>query len=701
MRHRLLPLALKDLAGPVACQAGQSPASSGAVPVRGAADAKVVILVFGDFACTTCSGLEPVLTGIRQEFPTDVQIVFKHNPAPGHAEAMLAHEAAVEAGRQGKFWEMHDLLAANPSKLEPDQLTGYARALKLDVEAFSRRPGRPHPSRRRRARHARGEGSRHQRHPDALHQRAPRQRRAAGGGAHYADQEPRRRWRRQRPGAAPPTALDLTGAPIRGAANAPVTIVEFSDFQCGFCFRVNPTLVQLLDRYPGKVRVLFKHSPIEGHTAAPLAHRAAFAAQQQGKFWEMHDRIFANQRAMDREALLAHAAALGLERGKFIADLDGPAATGGPRSRPGRGRQGRRRRHPDLLHRWRAARRRPADRGLRRGDRQGTGGPDGGDTLIAGAARRRARGRRADTIRPCNEPGWCPRSSVLLAVPAAADPRLPAIFSDHMVLQQQMPLGVWGWAAPDERIEVRLRAQRVTTTADRQGRWQVTLAPETAGGPDELVVAGATATKRFTDVLIGEVWIGSGQSNMQWEVRQAQDADTEIAAANHPRIRLFSVKRVTALEPKDDVTPMDAAPTWMVATPASVTNFSAIGYFFSRELQKARGNVPIGFIHSSWGGTPAEAWTRRDVLAEDPALAPLLAQYRRIEGEYPSQRYGYERRLPDLDRGRQGLEGGQPGCAADAGHAGAARRAQNPHRPATLWNAIIAPITSFAIRGVL
>lgn len=290
----------------------------------------------------------------------------------------------------------------------------------------------------------------------------------------------------------------------------------------------------------------------------------------------------------------------------------------------------------------------------------------------------------------------------LLASPAAADPRLPAIFSDHMVLQQQMPLGVWGWAAPDERIEVRLRSQRVSTTADRQGRWQVTLAPETAGGPDELVVAGATVTKRFTDVLIGEVWIGSGQSNMQWEVRQAQDADKEIAAANHPRIRLFSVKRVTAGEPKDDVTPMDAAPTWMVATPASVTNFSAVGYFFSRELQKARGNVPIGFIHSSWGGTPAEAWTRRDVLAEDPALQPLLAQYRRIEGEYPSQRYGYERRLPIWSEAMKAWQAANPKPETPIPGMPAPRGGpEDPHRPASLWNAMIAPLTPFAIRGVL
>jgi sialate O-acetylesterase len=291
---------------------------------------------------------------------------------------------------------------------------------------------------------------------------------------------------------------------------------------------------------------------------------------------------------------------------------------------------------------------------------------------------------------------------LLLASPAAADPRLPAIFSDHMVLQQQMPIGVWGWAAPDERIEVRLRAQRVSTTARRDGRWTVTLAPETAGGPDELVVAGATATKRFVDVLIGEVWVGSGQSNMQWAVRQAQDADKEIAAANYPRIRLFSVKRVTALDPKDDVTPMDEAPTWVAATPASIPNFSAIGYFFSRDLQKARGNVPIGFIHSSWGGTPAEAWTRRDALAEDPALQPLLAQYRRLEGEYPSQRYGYDRRVPIWNDAIKAWQAANPKPETPIPGMPAPRGGpEDPHRPASLWNAMIAPITPFAIRGVL
>jgi sialate O-acetylesterase len=297
---------------------------------------------------------------------------------------------------------------------------------------------------------------------------------------------------------------------------------------------------------------------------------------------------------------------------------------------------------------------------------------------------------------------WLVLTTLLVAAgPASAAPRLPAIFSDHMVLQQQMPLAVWGWAEPGERVEVRLRAQRASATAERDGRWHVVLAPETAGGPDELTVTGTGAPVRFTDVLIGEVWIGSGQSNMQWAVREADAADAEIAAANHPRIRLFSVKRVTAREPKDDVTPMDDAPTWAAASPANIARFSAVGYYFARALQQARGNVPVGIIHSSWGGTPAEAWTRRAVLEDDPALTPLLAQYRRIEGEYPSLRYGYEKRLPIWNDALKAWKTANPGATPIPGMPAPRGGPEDPHRPASLWNAMIAPITPFAIRGVI
>jgi protein-disulfide isomerase len=331
-RRLLISSALAALlVGPVvACQAAQSPAASqtpaGMAPVRGSATASVVLLVFSDLSCTTCGGLEPALKAIRDEFPNDVQIVFKHNPAPGDAKAWIAHEAAVEAGRQGKFWEMYGLIAANPGKLEADHLAGYAKTLGLDAGAFAKAL---------KARTHRGVVER-----DVLEAKAlgatgtltlfinGRRGNGVPPGAALSNLIKNLVAGGDGSGPAPVTAgtLDLSGAPIRGAADAPVTIVEFSDFQCGFCFRVNPTLLQLLDRYKGRVRVAFKHSPIEGHTAAPLAHRAAFAAQQQGKFWEMHDRIFANQRAMEREALLAHASALGLDLARFTADLDSPKA---------------------------------------------------------------------------------------------------------------------------------------------------------------------------------------------------------------------------------------------------------------------------------------------------------------------------------------------------------------------------------------
>jgi protein-disulfide isomerase len=318
------------LAGPAACQAAQSPSAAqppaGMAPVRGSTTAGVVLLVFSDLSCTSCADLEPALKAIRDAFPKDVQIVFKHNPAPDDVKARMAHEAAVEAGRQGKFWEMHDLLAANPTRLEAAHLAGHARTLGLDAAAFAEalKAGTHRAVVERDVLEAkalgatgtltlfingrRGNGV----PPVPVITNLIKNLLAGGDGS----------------GPAPVTAgsLDLSGVPIRGAADAPVTIVEFSDFQCGFCYRVNPTLAQLLDRYNGKVRLLFKHSPIEGHTAAPLAHRAAYAAQQQGKFWEMHDRIFANQRAMDREALLAHASALGLDRARFTADLDSPRA---------------------------------------------------------------------------------------------------------------------------------------------------------------------------------------------------------------------------------------------------------------------------------------------------------------------------------------------------------------------------------------
>lgn len=294
------------------------------VPLRGDATAPIVIMVFSDFQCPSCAQLETMLADVGREFPKDVQIVFKHNPLAIHAQAPLAHEAAIEAGRQGRFWEMHDLLLANQGKLGREDLLTYARQLKLDVAAFTRaldtRLHRPSVERDRAEARALGiesapvlfiNGRRGQGVPPATQFKAFIKSLASGG-----DGTPE-------PPPVSPSSFDLTGSPAKGADTAPVTIIEFSDFQCGFCQRANRTIAQLLAKYPEKVRLVFKHFPLEMHQEAGLAHRAAFAAQQQGRFWEMHDAIFGNQRAIARADLIQRASALKLDVARFTADMDG------------------------------------------------------------------------------------------------------------------------------------------------------------------------------------------------------------------------------------------------------------------------------------------------------------------------------------------------------------------------------------------
>jgi protein-disulfide isomerase len=300
-------------------------AQSPVLPARGEPSAAIVILLFSDFQCPSCAKVEETLKEVRDAFPKDVQVIFKHSPLPIHADAPLAHELAIEAARQGKFWEMHDLLFANQEKLKRADLDGYAQKLGLNMpavtKALAERTHRPAVERDLVEARALGvtgtptiylNGRRAVGLPSAPAMINVIKSLLAGGDG-------------TEPPTVPMSTFDLTGAPTKGPANAPVTIVEFSDFQCGFCFRVNATVAQLLAKYPDKVRLVFKHYPlVELHKDAPMGHRAALAAQDQGKFWEMHDRLFANQRAMTREDMLAHAKALGLDMTRFTADLDSP-----------------------------------------------------------------------------------------------------------------------------------------------------------------------------------------------------------------------------------------------------------------------------------------------------------------------------------------------------------------------------------------
>lgn len=193
-----------------------------------------------------------------------------------------------------------------------------------------------------------------------------------------------------------------------------------------------------------------------------------------------------------------------------------------------------------------------------------------------------------------------------LSTPAFADVKLPAVLGSHMVLQRDQPLPVWGWAEKGEEVTVTFAGQTKTATADDKGNWKVTLDAVKANAmPQSLTVKGKN-TVDLTDILVGDVWIGSGQSNMEWPLTATQKSKEAIEAANHPNIRLFHVPKVQVKEPAQDV-----KAAWVACDPKTVGNFSAVLYYFGVRLQKDV-NVPMGLINSSWGGSPIEPWTVTD-----------------------------------------------------------------------------------------
>lgn len=271
-----------------------------------------------------------------------------------------------------------------------------------------------------------------------------------------------------------------------------------------------------------------------------------------------------------------------------------------------------------------------------------------------------------------------------------ADVRLPHIFGSHMVLQRDMPVPVWGWADADEEVTVTFRDQSKSTKGGADGKWQVTLDSLSLGEPAALTVKGRN-TLTLDDVLVGEVWLASGQSNMQWSIKQAIDPDLESLAAGHPQIRLFYVPRVAKAEPQTDV---DAQ--WTACTPESISEFSAVCYFFGRQLQETL-QVPVGLIHTSWGGTRAEAWTSTEVMASRGEFKPILEKWEKdiaawdpdaAKTKYEETLAAWEKKA-DSDRQR----GPRPQPPQDP--------KTSQHRPSTLYNAMIAPLVPFAVRGAI
>jgi len=280
------------------------------------------------------------------------------------------------------------------------------------------------------------------------------------------------------------------------------------------------------------------------------------------------------------------------------------------------------------------------------------------------------------------------------ALPARAEVRLPGFFTDHMVLQQKMPVPVWGWADPGEKVVVSLGDQKVETTACPKGKWMVKLQPLAAGGPYVLKVEGKN-TIELKDVLVGEVWLASGQSNMAMTVRGCRDFEKEQAAADLPQIRHVTIARRPAETPQDD-----CEGQWEVCTPETVGGFSATAFFFGRELHRELG-VPVGLINSSWGGTPVEAWTSVKAQQAQEELKPLLESWEQRLASYDPEKakQQYEQALARWkDAAARAKAQGKP----------APRRPRppadprlTPHRPGNLYNGMIAPLCPYAIRGAI
>lgn len=266
---------------------------------------------------------------------------------------------------------------------------------------------------------------------------------------------------------------------------------------------------------------------------------------------------------------------------------------------------------------------------------------------------------------------------------AWADVRLPALISDHMLLQQDRPVKIWGWSDPGESVSVKLGSQSASTVASDTGRWSVTLKPVTTGGsPLELTVTGKN-TLTVRDILVGEVWVGSGQSNMQWEVRQSNNAQAEIAAANYPSIRLFEVKMKASSAPLEDV-----EGTWKVCSPESIADFSAVEYFFGRHLHQQL-EVPMGLIQSAWGGTPAQSWISLPALAADSSLISVYADWAQSIEAFPAAKARYDVNLAKWEKARTGP---RPQMPMGPGH---------QWEPGALYNAMIHPLLNYSIRGVI
>jgi sialate O-acetylesterase len=274
--------------------------------------------------------------------------------------------------------------------------------------------------------------------------------------------------------------------------------------------------------------------------------------------------------------------------------------------------------------------------------------------------------------------------ATLLLVPSLhAAVKLPLVFSDHMVLQRDAPVPVWGWADAGEEITVAFAGQTKKAKADAKGDWAVTLDPMPASGEPRELTAG---NQKCADVLVGEVWLASGQSNMELAVKDTLNPEAVAAAADFPRLRLFKTRASIAFTPKADV----AGGPWTVCSPQTAASFSAVAYFFARELQQRLG-VPVGVVVSCWGNTQAHAWMSRETLAALPETRNGQAAWLDEVRAVPDGETKFEEHHREWARGSNNRPKDAPPVTQTF-----SKKVQ-----AGAYNAMIAPLQRLRIRGVI
>lgn len=299
-----------------------------------------------------------------------------------------------------------------------------------------------------------------------------------------------------------------------------------------------------------------------------------------------------------------------------------------------------------------------------------------------------------------------PKSNILISlfvvllclesIPVFAAVKLPAMFGDGMVLQQQSKVALWGWAKEGEDITITQSwdpSPTIHTKADSFGKWKVMLSTPAAGGPYVLTIK-ATNIIQIKDVMIGEVWLCSGQSNMVFSLKSSEGAKDEIAKANFPSIRYFSVKRQYGPSESDDC----PGSVWEKTTPSNAPGFSAVAYYFAKKIHLQK-NVPVGIIYSAWGGTPAEAWTPSMVINNDTVLQRYLQRWEYILQNVGKDSVAYHLELNDWQKQRLSTDSMKQKVPAEPQTLYYFKR---PWRePSVLFNGMICPVIPFGIKGVL